>query len=615
MCGIVGLIGSADDLGEAGLAVLNETMRSRGPDGSGLHWEGDGGLAIRRLAIIDLERGDQPVYSEDRQVIVVMNGEVYNYRTLRASLVAHGHQFASMGDTEVLVHGYEEWGIDGILDRMDGMFAFALWDRRRRRVFLARDRFGEKPLYLSRRRGGLVFASCLLTAVAALEHTPPVDQNALQMYWALHYVPGDGTIFQGVSRLRPGEVYELDANSGETLRRWRHWFLTEDTERDRSPTEIRELVAQAVRSRLVADVPVGVFLSGGLDSSLLAASAAVELPGIHTFSMGFDRPDHDESAYAASVARSIRATHHPLVFGVDDFRDLIPEVVAAMDEPIGDQAMLPVFALARAAASTVKVVLSGEGADELFAGYSYYPTAITGRGKRRRLRGRFGPDVPMPASLFIDSNRTASGFPLVTLPDFRESISPGTLEPQGCWHEELLHALEKTRDPLRRATLCDAETWLSEDLLMKADKMTMAHSLESRAPYLDPALAQVAFTLPASAKVDEGQTKVRLRQAAQPLLPADILTRQKQGFVLPMDDWLRTDLHEEFVDAVRACREPLIDTDALERVIMADRSQRGSRVGGRTLYPMLVLVRWLDHAHRFAAKTRQRLTVASRTSR
>jgi asparagine synthase (glutamine-hydrolysing) len=616
MCGIVGLIGSAGELGEAGLAVLNETMHSRGPDGCGLHWEGDGGLAMRRLAIIDVEGGDQPVYSEDRQVIVVMNGELYNYRELRAQLVAHGHRFESNGDTEVLVHGYEEWGIDGTLDRIDGMFAFAIWDRRRHRVFLARDRFGEKPLYLARRRGGVVFASCLLTAVAALEHTPPVDNGALQLYWSLHYVPGDRTIFAGVRRVRPGEVYELDAGSGETRRRWRHWVLTERDPQDRSPDQIRELVADAVHSRLVADVPVGVFLSGGLDSSLLAAAAAAERPGIHTFSIGFESPDHDESAYAETVARSIGATHHTSVFGVDQFRDLIPEVVATMDEPIGDQAMLPLFALARIASSTVKVVLSGEGADELFAGYSYYPAPTSPdramfsllRRLRRARSVRHG-------CLFIDADRTASGFPLVTPPDVRESISPGTVGPRGRWHDELVQALTETRDPLRRATLCDVETWLSEDLLMKADKMTMAHSLESRAPYLAPRLAQAAFSLPATSKIDGLVTKVRLREAAGPLLPVSTLTRPKQGFVLPMDDWLRTDLHDDFIDAVRACREPLIDTDVLERVIRADRTPQGPHVGGRALYPMLVLVRWLDHAQRFVTETRQRLTSASLTSR
>ena len=617
MCGIVGLVGSAEGIGEAGLAALNETMRSRGPDGSGLHWEGDGGLAMRRLAIIDLAGGDQPVYSEDRKVIVVMNGELYNYRELRAQLVAHGHRFSSHGDTEVLVHGYEQWGIEGVLDRIDGMFAFALWDRSRRRVFLARDRFGEKPLYLARRRGGVVFASCLLTAVAALERTPRLDQDALQLYWALHYVPGDGTIYEGVSRLRPGEAYELDADSGETRRRWRHWLLAEETQQDRSPDEVLELVAEAVRSRLVADVPVGVFLSGGLDSSLLAAAAAAERPSIHTFSIGFESPDHDESAHAAQVARSVEATHHPSVFGLGEFRDLIPEVIAVMDEPIGDQAMLPVFALARTAAATVKVVLSGEGADELFGGYSYYPEAPGSSGLHRRSRTLLGrrADSGGAGSLFVGSTRTASGFPLVTPRRIRESISPGSLRAHAHWHEELGTALRETRDPLRRAMLCDVETWLSEDLLMKADKMTMAHSLESRAPYLAPALARAAFSLPASAKIDGQVNKVRLRQAARQVLPMDIVRRPKHGFVLPMDDWLRTDLHDEFIDAIRACREPLIDTEVLERVVRTDRTAEGPHLGGRVLYPMLVLVRWLDHAQTFLAETRQRLAALSLPSR
>jgi asparagine synthase (glutamine-hydrolysing) len=315
------------------------------------------------------------------------------------------------------------------------------------------------------------------------------------------------------------------------------------------------------------------------------------------------------------VARSVGATHHSSVFGLDEFRDLIQEVIAVMDEPIGDQAMLPVFALARTAAATVKVVLSGEGADELFGGYSYYPSAVPNSGLRRlrMLLGRRA-DSKEPPSLFVGSTRTASGFPLVTPRAVRESISPGSLTPRADWHEELGTALGETRDPLRRAMLCDVETWLSEDLLMKADKMTMAHSLESRAPYLAPALARAAFALPASAKINGGESKVLLRQAARPLLPVDIVRRPKHGFVLPMDDWLRTDLHDEFIDAIRACREPLIDRDTLERVVRADRTADGPHLGGRVLYPMLVLVRWLEHAQAFLAEMRQRLSAARLTS-
>jgi asparagine synthase (glutamine-hydrolysing) len=608
MCGIVGIINVGGRLTEHDLAVLNETLARRGPDGSGLYWDGDGGLAMRRLAIIDLEEGDQPVYSEDECVVVVMNGEIYNYLRLRAQLMEHGHRFRSQGDTEVLVHGYEQWGIDGLLERLDGMFAFALWDTSRRRLFLARDRFGEKPLYVAREDGAVVFGSQLLTVVSALERTPPLDADSLQRYWALHFVPGDRTIFERVNRLRPGEAYEIESDTGRIRRRWRYWALREHRERDLGPNELRQLLMQAVESRLVADVPVGVFLSGGVDSSLLAILAATQVPGIHTFSAAFESAAHDESPYASEVAQRIGASHHVFTFGVGEFRDLIPAVVATMDEPVGDQAMLPLFALAREASKYVKVVLSGEGADELFAGYSYYEaSATTARPISWRSiirRGRSG------SPRVLTDDRTGSGFPLVTPTVVRTALSRGLLEGVGeGWHDELAEAMHATHDPLRRATLCDVETWLSEDLLMKADKMTMAHSLESRAPYLMPELAQAAFGLPGRAKIDGGHVKVRLRESARPVLPKRISRRAKQGFVLPMDEWLRRDLHEEFVAAIRSCREPLIDTVALERAVLADRVGE-QPLGGRALYPMLIMVLWLAHADQEVRHTRSRLSAA-----
>jgi len=325
MCGIIGVINSDGTLGERELAVLNDTMHKRGPDGAGLFWDGQTGIAMRRLAIIDLVGGQQPLFSEDRDVVVVMNGEIYNYASLRKDLIAAGHQFSTHSDTETLVHGYQEYGIDGLLERVDGMYAFAIWDRTKSRMFLARDRFGEKPLYFAREGGKVIFGSQLLTVVAGLGDNPPISAESLQLYWSLHFVPGDRTIFEGVRRVRPGEAYEFDVASGEELRRWTYWKLREGTEKKLDPGELSEIVADAVRSRLIADVPVGVFLSGGLDSSLLASLAAQQAPGIHTFSIGFDSRSHDESGYAWEVADYVGATHHHFMFQVNEFRALIPE--------------------------------------------------------------------------------------------------------------------------------------------------------------------------------------------------------------------------------------------------------------------------------------------------
>ncbi len=610
MCGIIGIINSDGRLGERHLAILNDTMRQRGPDGAGLFWDGHTGIAMRRLAIIDLAGGHQPLFSEDRSVVVVVNGEIYNYPMLRNSLVAAGHQFSTHSDAETLVHGYEEFGIDGLLERIDGMYAFAIWDRSRGRMFLARDRFGEKPLYLAREGSTVLFGSQMLSVVAGLRESPPISAEALQLYWALHFVPGDGTIFQNVRRLKAGEACEIDVGSGKEVRRWRYWTLRERRGRRLEPGDLTQLLDQAVKSRLIADVPVGVFLSGGLDSSLVASLAAQHVPGIQTFSIGFDSPRHDESGYAWEVADYVGATHHHVMFQAGEFRSLIPEVIAGMDEPLGDQAMLPLYALAREASREVKVVLSGEGADELFAGYSYYVPFAQAPPRdwvERLLSVGAGADPARPPLIGLHE-RTPSGFPTVLREAVREQLSKKVIDPRSAWREELLADLAAVGDPLRRASLCDILTWLSEDLLMKADKMTMAHSLEGRMPYLAPGLADAAFNLPIDDKIANGTVKVLLRQVAMQHLPARICARDKQGWVLPMRRWMAEDLHDEFVAAIRACEEPLINRAYMEQLVVEGRAPDGTGLGERALYAVMVMVKWLNHARQKTGETRARLS-------
>jgi asparagine synthase (glutamine-hydrolysing) len=605
VCGIIGIINASDRLGKRELGILNDTMYHRGPDGKGLFWYGGTGIAMRRLAIIDLETGDQPLFSEDKQIVVVMNGEIYNYPALRRNLIASGHQFSTHSDTEVLVHGYEQYGIDGLLARIDGMFAFAIWDRRQGKMFLARDRFGEKPLYVARDGDTVLFGSQLLSVVAGLPELPPVSPQALQYYWALHFVPGSGTIFEGAQRLRPSEACEIDVCTGRMVRSWQYWKVQE-CERPLCAKELADLVAQAVQSRLIADVPVGVFLSGGLDSSLLASLAAQQVPGTHTFSVGFDSPRHDESGHAWEVASYIGSTHHHFMFEVNEFRSLIPQVIATMDEPVGDQAMLPLYALAREAGRHVKVVLSGEGADELFGGYSYYvPFARAGGGNVA------GPSTSTndatKAPLFSRQEQTASGFPLVLPSLVRHRLSAPATGPRPSWESEVEDMLAATQGPLRRAQLCDIATWLSEDLLMKADKMTMAASLESRSPYLAPALAQAALNLPTEAKIAGNTGKVLLREAATPFLPETIIHRAKHGWILPMRRWLERDLHEDFIESIRSCPEPMIDKAYLESIVAGGRGSGAELVGERALYALLVLVKWLGHAREKIADVRAAL--------
>ena len=591
MCGIIGVVSKTERIGPAQLEVLNDLMTNRGPDGRGLYWDGRVGLAMRRLAIIDLNAGAQPMRSEDGQVVVVFNGEIYNHARLRKELV-QSHTFASRSDTEVLVHGYEQWGIDGLLERIDGMFAFAIFDRDAGRIYLARDRFGEKPLYFSVGDDVTIFGSSLTAIAAGLQEPPPVDAIALQYYWSLHYVPGDRTILAGIYRARPGGAYEISADTGSVIRQWRYWKVEDRL--DSEPPSAEQLYAEleeSVRSRLIADVPVGVFLSGGIDSSLVTAIAAKYAPGIHTFSVGFTSSAHDESRFAEEVARHVGAVHHSLCFEATQFRDRIPGVVAMMDEPVGDQAMLPLNLLAEVASGDVKVVLSGEGADELFAGYDYFELFAPGSLRRRvglrpLRRSAAGID-----RFFADGGRTHSGFPVVLGPRERAVLSPLTSEDPRAWREDLLTRLDAIEDPLQRASLFDIETWLSEDLLMKLDRMTMAHSIEGRAPYLQHQFAALSFGLPAELKRQAGISKLTLREIARKDLPEQILNRPKQGWVLPMDQWLREDLAEYFIEVIRGCTEPLIAKDAIERMVMADRSS-GPQIGGRALYAVLVLLVW-----------------------
>jgi asparagine synthase (glutamine-hydrolysing) len=612
MCGIVGFVETDGSVDPGRLEVMNGSMASRGPDGEGYYYSGCGrlGMGMRRLAIVDLSGGGQPLYSEDRQVVAMQNGEIYNHRDLRRQLEAHGHRFATGSDTEVLAHGYEQWGLEGLLARVDGMYAVAIYDRRRQQLHLARDRFGEKPLYYHAAPGRFVYGSQLLTVASYPGVDRGWDPEGLYWYLALHFVPGDGTVWRGVRKLRPGHHATVALATG-ACRIARYWRLDEQQDRPCRPEEILEALDHAVQSRLMADVPVGLFLSGGLDSSVVAALAVRHAPRVATFSMGFSSEAHDERPYAQQVARALGTTHQHFEFDGQSFQKLLPRVVAAMDEPVGDQAMLPLFWLCAEASRSVKVVLSGEGADELFAGYSYYPGAVSRRPRigwwarlRRWLRGR-APD----ARLLLETNCTPSGFPLLTSEAERLALLGRKTAPGfGRWYPELLRHWENTADPLRRACLVDVETWLAEDLLMKFDKMAMASSLEGRAPYLSPRLAQAAFRLPQAQKLTPDQNKKLLRAVADRLLPEAISRRPKQGFVLPMSQWLAGHFQEEA--GARLFREVDMGLDReFAAHIVSEDLQRG--VGReRLLYALLVLGSWAMQA---SAQARQLQTAMAAT--
>ncbi len=598
MCGIVGIVSASDaaPVTSAALLRLRDAVSHRGPDSAGAHLESHVGLGIRRLSIIDLRTGDQPIYNETGDVCVVLNGEIYNFAELRAALTRAGHRFASQGDTEVLVHGYEAWGIEGLLERVNGMFAFALLDRARQRLYIARDRLGEKPLYYHATPRRFSFASELMALLAAEEAPLEIDLQGLYYYLAVHFVPGDLTVVRNVRKLLPGHYLEIPLDA-PVPRLQAYWTLRESTGRARPYADLLEetrwRVREAVQSRMVADVPIGAYLSGGVDSSTMVSLLTELAPSVETFSIGFEESRLDESPHSWRVAEALGTTHHHSVFDIAKVRDILPEVVAHMDEPVGDPAYLPVYWLSRDARRSVKVVLSGEGADEIFAGYSYYRDRRGGRpGLLDRLWRRWRGTPRGSLDFFPNATETLSGFPIIATRAerlrFLGTEPPG---PSPLWLARLLKRADAVHDGLRRATLVDILTWLPDDLLMKLDKMTMAHSLEGRAPFLDHRLVEFAFNLPPDAKIADGADKRILRDAFRDRLPRGIAERPKQGFVLPMRRWLQGELRELTLDSFSRPADDGLDHDAVRAVIETQLDHGVNRE--RLVYPLLVYRLWV----------------------
>ncbi|MBP7865634.1 MAG: asparagine synthase (glutamine-hydrolyzing) [Acidobacteria bacterium] len=597
MCGIAGFAAlDPSRLPPGALDAMLDAMVHRGPDGKGEYREGGVQLGMRRLSVIDLEQGWQPHFSNGRNIVAFQNGEIYNFKQLRRELEAKGYGFLSRSDTEVLAHGFAAWGFDGLLRRLDGMFAVAILDRRNRRLHLARDRFGEKPLFVAQWPGLFAFASTTRSLALLPDFTGAVDPRALDYYLAFHYVFGSRTLFHEIGRVLPGEALEVDLGDLSVSRRF-YYELPLGRQAACSPGELAECLEEATASRLVADVPVGVFLSGGLDSSLVAAMAAKHQPGIPTFSMGFTVPERDESAHAAAVARHIGSTHHHFRFDEDCFLDLLPQVARALDEPVGDQATLPVYWLSREARKHLTVVLSGEGADEVFGGYRYYrPFSPVLSWKQRLKLVRRGPSRPDPVSRLIQNAEpvTPSGFPLLTDVAGRRRLmteDPGVEAPD-LDEARFIGRIDEAPDPLGRAAAADLLSWLPDDLLVKFDRMTMAHSLEGRAPFLAPAVVEKGVALAAAKRVHGETLKAKLKKAARRYLPADIVERRKQGFVLPMREWLFTWFRQAGGAAEYCTARPFpgLDGEEMRRVIQEDLDAGLQRE--RLLFALVLLLEW-----------------------
>ena len=555
MCGIAGFISPAR-ADAAALVPMLARIAHRGPDGQGTFVEGPAALGHCRLAIIDLQGGAQPLYSEDKNFVVVFNGEIYNYRELTAELTALGHTFATRTDTEVLLHGWEQWGRE-LLPRLRGMFAFALWDRRAQVLFCARDMFGIKPLYYCRCADGtLLFASEIKAFLDHPSFEKQLNTAQLPLYLSCQYSPGRDTFFAGVQKLLPGQFLEFSEGIVRTTRWVQPAFLPGDT--PPAPDELEAVLRQSAEAHKIADVEVAGFLSGGVDSAYLTALARPA----RTYTISYAEPKYDESFPARALARNLGLRNRVRCISPGEFWDAVPAVQYHMDEPMADAAAVALYFLNREAARDVKVVLSGEGADELFGGYNIYRDPFTARWYNRLppwLRGGLGAAAsllpPGPGVNFLVrrglslEERYFGPTALLTEREKRRLL-PG-YEGDGdpvCLTESIWDMTED-QDPVTRMQQVDLQLWLAGDILLKADKMSMAHSLELRVPYLDKEVFALAAALPAAAKANARMTKIALRQAAARTLPPAAAARKKLGFPVPVRDWLR---QEPYTSRVRA---------------------------------------------------------------
>ena len=555
MCGIAGLISPAR-ADAAALAPMLARIAHRGPDGQGTFVEGPAALGHCRLAIIDLQGGAQPLYSEDKNFVVVFNGEIYNYRELTAELTALGHTFTTRTDTEVLLHGWEQWGRE-LLPRLRGMFAFALWDRRAQVLFCARDMFGIKPLYYCRCADGtLLFASEIKAFLDHPSFEKQLNTAQLPLYLSCQYSPGRDTFFAGVPKLLPGRFLEFSEGIVRTTRWVQPAFLPGDT--PPAPDELEAVLRQSAEAHKIADVEVAGFLSGGVDSAYLTALARPA----RTYTISYAEPKYDESFPARALARNLGLRNRVRCISPGEFWDAVPAVQYHMDEPMADAAAVALYFLNREAARDVKVVLSGEGADELFGGYNIYRDPFTARWYNRLppwLRGGLGAAAsllpPGPGVNFLVrrglslEERYFGPTALLTerekrrlLPGYEGDGDPVCLT-ESSWD------MTEDQDPVTRMQQVDLQLWLAGDILLKADKMSMAHSLELRVPYLDKEVFALAAALPATAKANARMTKIALRQAAARTLPPSAAARKKLGFPVPVRDWLR---QEPYTSRVRA---------------------------------------------------------------
>ena len=608
MCGIAG-IATVDGLRPSDVPLLDrmlESLAHRGPDEQRQEGDAHAVIGARRLSIIDLESGSQPLTPEDGSIQVTQNGEVYNYLELRDELIGQGHTFRTRSDTEVIAHLYEEHG-DAFVDRLRGMFAVAIWDGRRRRLVLARDRLGKKPLYWQLREGRLIYGSELKALLCDPDTPRTIDRSALAAYLQYQYVPAPATILQGVHKLPPASILVWEGGPVTIRRYWRLEYGPKVARpREEERAACLAILREAVQLRLRSDVRVGLFLSGGVDSSTVLALAAA-FGDIPTFTVGFEDASLDERTFARAAAEHFNTSHTEELVRLDII-SMLPRLAEHFDEPFGDSSAIPTFRLAEVAAQHVRVVLTGDGGDEGFGGYDRYPLQLRlnrlqslppaagrlaghiRRTQRRRLRG----DVDMSTETRIGQPADLQYVRMMSMAGLGLRAQLMRDDPLADQDAYLLDVLASApRGSLDRLLATDTWTYLPEDVLVKVDRATMAHSLEARAPLLDHRVMEFAATLPADRKVSGGVMKPLLREVARSLVPARLVDRPKGGFTVPLQAWFRSDLAAVYRDLVLGPDARLrdhLDQDVARTLL--DSHLVRTRDNGRRLWLLLVFEMW-----------------------
>jgi asparagine synthase (glutamine-hydrolysing) len=628
MCGIAGFVRSSGTTGpdETLLRAMCDAIAHRGPDDDGRELIGQAALGMRRLSIIDVAGGQQPITNETGDVTVVFNGEIYNYHQLRERLLRAGHRLTTRSDTETLVHLYEDDG-DRLVDSLRGMFGFAIWDSRRQRLLLGRDRLGIKPLYYWQKADGLGFASELRSFLVDPEFKPVLSQEAIALYLAFGYVPDPYCIFENVRKLPPGHVLTWTRDAGPAVHRY--WSpLRPETRIDEveAAGELRRILDESVRCHLESEVPLGAFLSGGIDSSTVVALMARAMDRrVQTFSIGFDEPEYNEAPHAARVAAELGTDHTELIVRPDADR-LVEDVIQGFDEPFADSSALPTLLVSQLARERVTVALSGDGGDELFGGYTRYaevagmapPAPAAARRLLRALALMRPPGARGRAWMLTRASGHRGRY--ASTVTFPLAVAEGGIASSGVsrWRDSMDQILDPwfdrfpSRDFATQMMLVDLETYLPGDILTKVDRMSMAVSLEARVPLLDHHVVEFAMGLPSALKLNGIVGKKILRTAIAGLVPPSVLTKPKQGFAVPLAEWFRGPVRHR-IEALTARDTPLrewLDMEAVSRIVAEHLAQR--RDHGGVIWRLVVLDNWVRALRSGHLAQPQRLAATAR---